>query len=130
MPYVRRKTDDILVRLDVFYKQILALKFGIGVGEDGSILRPNEQQENLAKEVFGDRIIDAAPSKWHYAEAFLAAEKFPHEWFDIPIHSRAEWLAAKRIKGMVDVLERYREVIDRHNREEKARRRKPPTHRK
>ena len=117
MPYVRRKTDNVLIRIDVFYKQIMALKFGVGVDECGNPLRPNESQERLAKEIFGQRVVDAAPNAWHRAESFLTAEMFPHEWERVPIHSRARWLAAKRIDGMVKVLERYREVIERKNKE-------------
>lgn len=122
MPYVRRKTDNILVRLDTFYKQILAVKFGIGIGEDGEQLRPSERQEALLKEVFGDRVIDAAPPAWYYAEAWMAAEKFPHEWERMPIHSRAQWMAAKRVDGMIRGIERYREVIDRQNKAEAQKR--------
>lgn len=117
MPYVKRKTDNTLVRLDVYYQYILALKFGVGVAEDGTPLRPTDSQEKLAKEVFGERVVEIAPTEWYYAEAFLAAEKFPHEWETMPIHSRARWLAARRVDGMVKGMERYREVIDRRNKE-------------
>lgn len=117
MPYVKRKTDGLLVRLDTFYKNLLAVKFGIGIAEDGTPLRQTDRQEELFKEVFGDRVIEAAPQSWYYAESFLNAECFPHEWDSIPLISRARWLAAKRVEGMIKGLERYREVVDRKNRE-------------
>lgn len=117
MPYVRRKTDNVLVRLDTYYQSIMALKFGIGVGEDGQPLRATDQQEALQKEVFGDRIIEAAPDSWYQAESFLSAEMLPHQWLAVPFESRARWLAAKRVESMIKGLERYREVIDRKNRD-------------
>lgn len=119
MPYVRRKADGILIRLDTYYNYILAKRFGIGIGDNGEVLRPTEQQEKLLKEVFGDRVIDAAPANWYKAEQFAAAEKMPHVWRAIPIHSRAEWLAMKKVEGMIRGIERYREVVERHNREAK-----------
>lgn len=128
MPYILRKTDDVMVRLDVFYTELMRIKFGIGLGEDGKPLRPNDSQEKLTREVFGERVISAATNEWFYAEGFLAAERFPHEWEAMPIHSRAKWMAAKRIESMEQGIRRYREVIERQNREtlSKLQSKRPP----
>lgn len=117
MPYVRRKTDNVLVRLDVYYNYILELKFGIGIGEDGLPLRPTDAQQALFREVFGEHAIEAAPTEWYYVDAQMADNILPPVWRKLDMHDRARWLAAKRIKGMATALERYREVIERKNRE-------------
>lgn len=122
MPYVKRKSDGILIRLDRYYNTVLEY---LGMG-DG--FEPDQRKETVIKELFGERIIDAAPNSWTYAEAFLAAERMPHEWDRAPIHSRAQWLAAKRIDGMRQVLERYREIMERNRKSLLAN--KPSTPRK
>jgi hypothetical protein len=117
MPYTKRKKDGVMVRLDTLYTEIMAVKFGIGLDEQGHPLTPNDEQLALGKEVLGERIVDAATGAWYDAESFLAADLFPHEFSAIPIHSRAQWMAAKHIDTMIKNLERYREVIDRQNKE-------------
>ena len=109
MPYLARTSDGVLVRLDTHYTEAMA-KIGIGVDWLGQPLEPTQRQKKLHVELFGERVIDVAPFQWYDAEAFLAAEKMPHEWRAIPMASRAEWMAARRIQGMAKTLERYREA--------------------
>ena len=116
MPYLKRTSDDVLVRIDTHHARVMR-SMGIGVDAFGQPLLPTARQENLAKELFGERVIDIAPILWYNAQAMLMSEKMPHEWNAIPFDSRAEWMAAKRIEGMVKTLERYREIMERRRKQ-------------
>lgn len=86
----------------------------MGIGPD---LSPDNRQEKLIEEVFGKRIVEVAPPLYYKTRNYLAAEKTPDEWRKIPIHDKAEWLAAKRIEAMERTLERYKEVMQRRLKE-------------
>lgn len=110
-PWVKRRSDGLLVPLIDNYTAEMR---GIGVGKvnaRGEPIPPSDKQREYHKKLFGSDLIEAAP--WLYHDSLAMNESgLAGVWETLPVRVRARIKATQRLKGMVDILQRHRDLQD------------------
>lgn len=94
-----------LVPLNERYERVMSL-----IGADGDPDKREGKFKKYREKLFGPQVIEQAPSLYWDMLLVNDLQWKPEEWESMDVHSRAKVRAARRIKGMVDVLQRHDEL--------------------